>query len=713
MPPKENLPAAQRYHYKSDFTVVVKDPEAMPWISKGWDFFMEITNERPSLMSPRVKTSRQNGVYSGCYLLNGLLHIACDNHGLRPGRLWASLRVRVPDTTYADSHRDLTAAWPLPIELTLDGPAEGTVLVDVPAMEAIVSAALADTLSVRPAAEAEATEPWRDLNTKVAVELEKANVTERTIVPIQWTYVYDSNGEITEASNDYEIGKNYRLEADGTWNDDIEGESYASLPMTRVVEADSYISLFRNSGGVPKSGYWAIVAPETCKAVVCNTTANADADRVFVASYGAIRSLAINKAQKSDVVAIESRVTEAEERLTEQQLERYHDIGDLAYDRHSADTATYGWYGLHAAGTVAEREAWKWVAATAQNNNDVVAITCFLTKATSLANAMKAPNLRYFDGTWTDTSACVNITSMFYNDTSLEVVENVAGWDTSKVTQCNSVFRACSPLKSLDISGWKLPLATTLSALFMECHSLGTVDISGWNSLPLCADFKYFFRECRSLKKIAGIETLDVSAATELTDFFRECNVLESLDLSAWDTAQNTTIHQMFLNCYALAKLDISGWDTSPLAVTTSAFLNCTSLRYVAMGWKCFKTTAVWPFFVVSTLGLTESGTSNGWVDHLADVAPWILADDADALQTQIAAFTAQYGSYKKEVSQTALEAFKAAIEDAGQHYLEDYTARTIQLPAALQNLRNADSSVMAALKLLNSKGFTISGITL
>ncbi len=483
-------------------------------------------------------------------------------------------------------------------------------------------------------------------------------VTERTIVPITWSYVYDSNGEISEATNDYEIGKAYRQEADGTWTDDLEGENIASLPMTRVVEADSYVSLFRNSGGVPASGYWAIVAPETCRAVVCNTTANAESDRVYVAAYGAIRSLAINKAQKSDVVAIESRVAANEERLTEQQLERYRDISDTIAEQHR-DVTTQGYYGLYPAGVKAERERWAWTSSALANNNQSVTAIVYVRAIYMSSLCANNPNLEYVDlstSVFTNNTLAVNC---FYNDPKLATVEGLKDVDMSKVTTTSQMFWQCSSLKSLDLSGWDTSALTTLRSMFEYCHALESVDVSGF------------------------------------------------------DTSKVTNMNGVFYNCFALESLDLSSWDTSAVTTIGGMFGNDSALRYITLDYGFLKTTQAIPFSGAANLGLTESGTSNGWVDHLADVAPWILADDADDLATQVAAFTEQYGSYKADTSLTALEAFKAAIEDAGQHYLEDYTARTIQLPTALTNLRNTDSSVMAALKLLNSKGFTISGITL
>lgn len=484
-------------------------------------------------------------------------------------------------------------------------------------------------------------------------------VTERSIVPITWSYVYDSNGEITEATNDYEIGKAYRQEADGTWTDDLEGENIAALPMTRVVEADSYVPLFRNSGGVPASGYWAIVAPETCRAVVCNTTANAESDRVYVAAYGAIRSLAINKAQKSDVVAIESRVAANEERLTEQQLERYQDIADSATARLTAAGKAM-LYGYIPGADGGKRGHWQDVA---------------------------------------------------FGSDEAKSCTMICGGYTNKATSMQSKFYQHTLLRYADVTGFDVSMATTFVYCFAHDADLEVIDLRGWDTSKV-VDFSYVFWDCPKLKEIKGIADIDTSQVTSMAYLFHSCKLLQTLDVSNWDTSEVTNMSNLFSGCSSLQALDLSNWDTGALTDGNAMFGSLT-LRHITLGWAFFKTTLSSRFDQVSQLGRNEDGTSNGWVDHLADAAPWILADDADDLATQVAAFTAQYGSYKADSSLTALEAFKAAIEDAGQHYLEDYTARTIQLPTALTNLRNTDSSVMAALKLLNSKGFTISGITL
>ena len=66
---------------------------------------------------------------------------------------------------------------------------------------------------------------------------------------------------------------------------------------------------------------------------------------------------------------------------------------------------------------------------------------------------------------------------LYYNPTmSIENDRAVNGFDTSKVTNMESMFSGCSGLTSLDLSGFNTSNVTNMSNMFKNCSSLTNLD---------------------------------------------------------------------------------------------------------------------------------------------------------------------------------------------------------------------------------------------
>jgi surface protein len=60
---------------------------------------------------------------------------------------------------------------------------------------------------------------------------------------------------------------------------------------------------------------------------------------------------------------------------------------------------------------------------------------------------------------------------------------------------------------------------------------------------------------------------------------FKNCDLLETLDLSNWNTSNVTDMEYMFSNCTNLTTIYVgSNWTTSNVENSNSMFQNCTSL---------------------------------------------------------------------------------------------------------------------------------------
>ena len=111
----------------------------------------------------------------------------------------------------------------------------------------------------------------------------------------------------------------------------------------------------------------------------------------------------------------------------------------------------------------------------------------------------------------------------------------------------------CKALTSIDTTGWDTSNITDMNSMFANCNSLTTLDVSKFNT----------------------------SKVTDMNSMFYYCNTLTTLDVSKWNTSKVTDMNNMFASCNALTTLDVSNWDTSKVTNMNWMFFNCTALTTI------------------------------------------------------------------------------------------------------------------------------------
>ena len=155
-------------------------------------------------------------------------------------------------------------------------------------------------------------------------------------------------------------------------------------------------------------------------------------------------------------------------------------------------------------------------------------------------------------GTLTDLHGCF----YKYNTRSYKqysVMEFSYNFDTSKVTNMNSMFEYCYSLTSLDLSSFNTSNVTDMSGMFALCNSLTSIDLSSFNT----------------------------ENVTTMQHMFDSCSSLTSLDLSSFNTYEVNIMADMFSWCKALTTLDLSNFDTRKVTHMDSMFSRCDSLTTV------------------------------------------------------------------------------------------------------------------------------------
>lgn len=104
-----------------------------------------------------------------------------------------------------------------------------------------------------------------------------------------------------------------------------------------------------------------------------------------------------------------------------------------------------------------------------------------------------------------DVSSATRMDSLFNACYSLKFVGDLSAWEPQNVTRMDSMFNMCSSLASIgDISSWDFPSCTNVNSMFNYCSNL-VIDLSGWDTSTLT-------QIQTMLRRLIATTTLDISA---------------------------------------------------------------------------------------------------------------------------------------------------------------------------------------------------------
>ena len=182
-----------------------------------------------------------------------------------------------------------------------------------------------------------------------------------------------------------------------------------------------------------------------------------------------------------------------------------------------------------------------------------------------------------------NTSKVTNMNSMFMNCSSLTALD-VSHFDTSNVTNMRYMFYGCSSLTTLDVSHFNTSKVTNMSYMFSACRSLTTLDVSQFDTSKV-TNMDHMFDACSSLT-VLDVSQLDTSKVTNMGCIFAACSSLAALDLSHFNTSNVTNMYYMFGACSSLTTLDVSQFDTSKVTNMQQMFYGCLSLTTILISPK-------------------------------------------------------------------------------------------------------------------------------
>ena len=179
-------------------------------------------------------------------------------------------------------------------------------------------------------------------------------------------------------------------------------------------------------------------------------------------------------------------------------------------------------------------------------------------------------------------------------------------YDTTNVTNMQSMFTSCSGLTSLDVSSFNTSNVTDMSQMFNTCTGLTSLDLSNFNTSKV-TDMNYVFWNCSGLTSL-DVSSFNTSNVTTMTYMFSSCENVTSLDLSSFDTSKVTSMNNMFSYCSGLTSLDVSNFNTSMVTNMFQMFRNCNKLTYI----KCKQAFKDWCWTNQDTIKLPTAMRDGG-----------------------------------------------------------------------------------------------------
>ena len=175
-------------------------------------------------------------------------------------------------------------------------------------------------------------------------------------------------------------------------------------------------------------------------------------------------------------------------------------------------------------------------------------------------NEQKIKNILELDLSNFDTSKVTNMETMFYGLSSLTTL-NLSNFDTSKVTNMGGMFAYMSNLTSLNLSNFDTSKVKYMNGMFYGMSNPTSLDLSNFNTSKVMR-MDEMFHGMSSLTFL-NLSSFDTSQVTDMLGMFRGMSNLTTLNLSNFDTSKVTNMINMFYGMSNLITLNLSNFDTS------------------------------------------------------------------------------------------------------------------------------------------------------
>lgn len=243
-----------------------------------------------------------------------------------------------------------------------------------------------------------------------------------------------------------------------------------------------------------------------------------------------------------------------------------------------------------------------------------------------------------------DTSNVLNMTRMFGECYSLTEIKGLENFDTHSSNNLGAMFQNCTNLKELDVSSFDTSNSYYLHYMFIGCRSLEKIEgLQNFNTSKN-RNFQNMFTWCTNLKEL-DLSSFDTSNSESFNDMFQSCIELTELDLSNFNSSKTKNYTSMFNSCSKLKTIYASkAFENISISESTNMFVYCPLLVGGAG-------TAYDPTFIDATAARIDGGPENpGYFTDIKDKPAESVADQTSSDESAIDIPTT--GDYIEDESQ-------------------------------------------------------------
>ncbi len=196
----------------------------------------------------------------------------------------------------------------------------------------------------------------------------------------------------------------------------------------------------------------------------------------------------------------------------------------------------------------------------------------------------------------TDLPNLANVTDMsgmFRGCSSFDGNATMNNWNTSTITNMNSLFAVASSFNQ-NIGNWNTENVTDMTSLFNDAHVFNQ-DISNWNTGNVTTMLQMFTNASSFNQDIGSWNTGNVTTMSQmfqLTPF--------NQNIENWNTSNVTDMFSMFFNATAFNQ-DISNWDTGNVTTMGGMFWGASSFNQNIGSWNTANVTNMAGMFSEAT----------------------------------------------------------------------------------------------------------------
>ena len=199
-----------------------------------------------------------------------------------------------------------------------------------------------------------------------------------------------------------------------------------------------------------------------------------------------------------------------------------------------------------------------------------------------------------------DVSKVVDMSSMFSGS---NFNGYIYAWDTSSVTDMNEMFLSVTEFNQ-SIANWNTSSVTDMSLMFQSAYAFNQ-NLSSWDTSNV-TDMSYMFYNATAFNQ--NLSYWDTSNVTDMTQMFQSATAFNG-ELDGWSFGPEANLTLMFYNAISFNQ-NLSSWDTSNVTNMTQMFYNSQSFNQNLSSWDTSNVTNMTQMFYNSQ---SFNGELDGW----------------------------------------------------------------------------------------------------